>query len=106
MALNIHWSEKVSNAIVFDNLRKPSVKIAERRLKLAGHLARHDDLLANQVLFWSPQHGYRGRGRPHLTYLDMLQRDTGLYDSQEIKNLMLDRKVWRDVITARTKEPT
>ena len=106
MALNIHWSEKVSNAIVFGNLRKPSVKIAERRLKLAGHLARHDDLLANQVLFWSPQHGYRGRGRPHLTYLDMLQRDTGLYDSQEIKNLMLDRKVWRDVITARTKEPT
>ena len=106
MALNIHWSEKVSNTVVFGNLRKPSVKIAERRLKLAGHLARHDDLLAHQVLFWTPQHGYRGRGRPHLTYLDMLQRDTGLNDSQEIMNVMLDRQVWRGVIAARTKEPT
>ena len=106
MALNIHWSERVSNTVVFGNLRKPSVKIAERRLKLAGHLARHDDLLAHQVLFWTPQHGYRGRGRPHLTYLDMLKRDTGLNDSQEIRNVMLDRQVWRGVIAARTKEPT
>ncbi len=106
MALDIKWSDRVSNDVVFGSIPKPSVQIAVRRMRLAGHIARHDDLLANQVLFWEPQHGYRGPGRPHLTYMDMLKRDTKLPCSREIQNVILDRQVWRGYITARTKEPT
>jgi hypothetical protein len=35
--------------------------------------------------------------RPHLTYVDILRRDTlGLDNSEEIGNHMLDRKIWRE----------
>ena len=105
MALNIHWSERQTNAAVYGNLQRVSDKIATRRMKLAGHLARHDDLLAHQLLLWEPQHGHRGRGRPHLTYVDILRRDTGLSDSGEIKQLMLNRQLWRQIIAARTRKP-
>ena len=59
MALNIHWQQMISNVDLFGNIPKPSVMIANRRMRMAGHIARHDDLLANQLLFWDPQHGYR-----------------------------------------------
>ena len=106
MALNINWQQKMSNTDVFGTIPMPSVMIANRRMRLAGHIARHDDLLANDLLFWEPQHGHRGRGRPHLTYIDMLKKDTSLSSVDEIRAVMLDREVWRGVVAARTKKPT
>ena len=75
-------------------------------MRLSGHVARHDDLLANQLLFWDPQHGYKRPGRPHLTFLDMLKKDTSLSCVGEIRSAMLDRDVWRGIVAARTKKPT
>ena len=74
-------------------------------MKLTGHISRHDNLLAHKLLFWDPKHGQRGRGRPQLTFLDMLQRDTGLESISEIETLMLDRHEWRCTIAARTLKP-
>ena len=106
MALNISWKERIRNVDVFGNIPMPSVMIANRRMRMAGHIARHEDLLANKLLFWEPQHGHRGRGRPHLNYIDMLKRDTSLSSTDEIRTMMLDRDVWRGVVAARTKKPT
>ena len=106
MSLNIHWQQMISNVDLFGNIPKPSVMIANRRMRMAGHIARHDDLLANQLLSWDQQHGYRGPGRPHLTFIDMLKKDTSLSSVDEIRGVMLDRDVWRGVVAARTKKPT
>ena len=54
MALNIKWSDRVSNVDVFDTIPKP----------------RLDDILAHHVLFWEPRHGRRGPRRPRLTFLN------------------------------------
>ena len=105
MKLNISWTERQTNAMVFCRLIRALDMIAQRRIRLAGHSARHEDILTHQLVHWEPQHGYRRRGRPHLTYVDILQRDTGLGDSKEINKLMLDRKIWREAIAARTLEP-
>ena len=106
MALNINWKQRISNADVFGSIPMPSVMIASRRLRLAGHIARHEDLLANKLLFWDPQHGHRGRGRPYLTYMDVLKKDTNLSSVDEIRTVMLERDVWRGVVADRTKKPT
>lgn len=74
-------------------------------MKLAGHIQRHSDLIAHNVLLWEPNHGYRGRGRPKITFVDNLRSDTGLTDTGEIKQLMSDRLVWRQSIGARTLKP-
>ena len=102
MALDISLKERQTNAVVYGRLIRASDKIAQRRMRLAGHLARHEEILAHQLLLWEPLHGHRRRGRPHLTYVDVLKSDTGLDDSKEINKLMLDRQIWRRTIAART----
>ncbi|MCP4493068.1 MAG: hypothetical protein GY820_38085 [Gammaproteobacteria bacterium] len=97
MALNIDWKDMVSNAIVYGNLPRVTDRIQERRMRLAGHISRHEDLVAHQLLFWDPKHGHRGPGRPHLTYIDMLKRDTNLDEVAEIESLMAGRVLWHGV---------
>ena len=45
-------------------------------------------------------------GRPYLTFIDMLKKDTSFSSVDEIRTVMLDRDVWRGVVAARTKKPT
>ena len=51
MALNIDWKERQTNAKIYGHLIRESDNIAERRMRLAGHLARHEELLSHQILF-------------------------------------------------------
>ena len=80
-------------------------KIRGRRLELAGHLYRHrDEEVGGEVLFWSPTHGQRPKGRPSLTYIDQLVQDTG-HSEADICSLMSDRKLWRGVVKDRRNQP-
>ena len=67
---------------------KVSSKMQERRMKLAWHIWRHNDLVAHSVLFWDPKHSYRSPGRPKKTYFDTLCDDTGLRDAAEMQRLI------------------
>ena len=91
MALGINWWDKVSNEEVFQNVPRVSETVRTRRLRLAGHIQRHEELTAHQLLFWEPDRGSRGRGRPKKTYINQLREDTGLPDDGEIMRLMEDR---------------
>ena len=73
---------RITNAELYGNLSKVSYKVAQRRLRLAGHVQRHPELTLHSVLLWEPLHGRAQRGRPHLTYVDTLgvfylPRDSG-----------------------------
>ena len=46
------------------------MKIQQRRMRLAGHIHRHPELVANRLLRWEPNHGVMSRGRPAMTYED------------------------------------
>ena len=99
MALGVNqWRDRVSNQALYNGLPKVTSKIAQRRLRLAGHAQRHPELTLHKLVLWDPQHGHANRGRPHLTFLDNLMEDTGLKSVEEIAQLMEDRKLWRTVI--------
>ena len=87
MALNIDWRLHLTNREVYGTLPRATMKIQERRMRLAGHIHRHPELVAHDVLLWEPNHGTRGRGRPALTYVDSLRTDTGLTDVGEMEDL-------------------
>ncbi|KAL5259157.1 hypothetical protein ACHWQZ_G009571 [Mnemiopsis leidyi] len=84
MALNIRWPNIIINADLFGSIPFWQHSNAKNAVS-CSHIARHDDILADSVLFWDPNQGHRRPGRPHLTYVDMLRRDTGLNCPEEIR---------------------
>ena len=59
---------------------------------------RHPELTASEMILWEPTHGKKARGRPQMTYIDTLKRDSGLSSTAEIRTLMMDRDQWRAAI--------
>ena len=102
-AFDIHWSDRVTNEILYGKLPKLSDKIAARRLRLAGHCQRHPELGAHRLILWEPTHGQRGRGRPKMTYVDQLKSDTGATTTGELAAMMNDRNVWRRTVDSRLR---
>ena len=105
MALNVDWRSHKTNREVYGHLPRATMKIQERRMRLAGHVHRHPELVANRLLLWEPTQGGRSRGRPCKTFVDNLRDDTGLTNTGEIAGLMADRLLWRQRIDTRTLKP-
>ena len=78
MAYNVSWKDKITNEELYNGLPKISSKVAERRLKLAGHCVRHPEEEASKLVLWEPDRGVRNVGRRAVTYIDNLKKDTGL----------------------------
>ena len=95
MALNISWKTKTSNVDLYQKLTPVSQTIRERRLRLSGHLVRHNEELAHNLVLWEPTGGRRNRGRQPVSYTDVLKQDTGLESIDELKTAMLDRNDWK-----------
>ena len=104
-AMNIHWSSKTTNKELYGKLPAVSDKIASRRLQLAGHCQRHPELAAHRLILWEPTHGHRRRGRPAMTFVDTLKRDTGASETSELATLMADRRVWKNHVKTRLRSP-
>ena len=101
MALNKNqWQLRMTNGTLYGIGGLPilSTKIAERRLRLAGHAQRHPELTLHKVLLWEPTHGQSKRGRPLKTFVDVLRQDTGLSDVKEIASVMEERDAWRKLV--------
>ena len=71
----------------------------DRRLRLAGHCYRHSSEVSSNLVLWRPNRGSRARGRPTTSYIDTIERDTGLEEA-ELGRSMCDRLRWK-VIVAR-----
>ena len=77
----------MTNSEVYVRLFRVTETIRGGRLRLAGYVECHEELIARDLLFWDPKHGSRGRGRAKTTYVDVLRRDTGLESQAEIQRL-------------------
>ena len=93
------WKDHISNSVLYGELPKVTDKIKQRRLKLVGHCQRHEEEIAHSLVFWTPTHGKRKRGKPALSYIKQLEMDTEL-SVEEMKTLTGDRRAWR-ILTGR-----
>ena len=98
MALGVTWMDHVRNLDLYGDLPPVTNKIRERRMRLAGHCVRHPELEASKLTLWEPTHGKARRGKKRTTFVDMLRRDCSADNTAELKNLMMDRTVWRTTI--------
>ena len=96
-AQNVHWSQRMTNVDLYMNTPPISDTINFRKLQLAGHVCRHKEELANELLFWEPVRGKNRVGRSPKTYVDILREETDL-SVDELKRLMSDRVGWSGFI--------
>ena len=98
MALNVSWKSHLTNDQVYKDLPRVSVKVQQRRMRLAGHCIRHSDEEANKLVLWQPTDGKPSRGRRRITYLDNLLEDTGMDNAPELRSIMENRECWRKCV--------
>ena len=67
-------------------------------MRFAGHRWRAKQRLAGDLLLWSPNHGKRRVGRPAITYIDQLCRDTECLP-KDLPALLQDLDGWNDGLT-------
>ena len=96
-ALNVDWSDHVTNVVLYAGLPKLSNKLRERRLGIAGHCVRHVEEAAHHTILWEPTHGDSRRGAPYMNYVTLLKQDTGYDNTHEIRTAMLCRDTWSGV---------
>ena len=97
MSLGVSWKQKLTNEELYQELPKVTNKIAERRLKLAGHCIRHPEISASTLVLWQPKRGAPRPGRPAVTYVDNLCSDLEVEEADEIRTAMHNRAQWREL---------
>ena len=98
-ALNVHWFQRVTNEKIYNDLPKITETIRYRRLKFSGHIWRHDEEIAHNLLFWMPTNRKNKRGRSQETYINQFIEDAGL-QMKELKTLMANREEWKPFINS------
>jgi len=99
-ALNISWKRHMTNKQLYGGMPYISKVIRNRRLALAGHVMRHEEV-ANMVLLWQPD-AKRRSGRPTLTLKKLIEDDAGLMGNDLIAT-MLDRSAWKNFMMSPTR---
>ena len=100
MVQNISWQSHTTNEVLYGRVPKVSQTIAKRRLELAGHCIRHPEEIAHNLVLWKPTHGQQNAGGQNLDFIDSLYKDTGLTTTQELRDAMNNRDVWRHFISS------
>ena len=100
MALDISWQEHLTNNQLYGKMERVTTKIKVRRLRMAGHCVRHPELAVNPLVLWEPTHGRAARGRTRLTYTELMKRETGCTNTEELRTAMTNRDVWRGLINS------
>ena len=98
------WRDHIRNEILYGKLPKISAKIRWRRLKLTGHCQRHPEESVHHLTLWIPKRVNRKRGKPATSFIQQLERDTGV-GIEDLKTQMIDRDVWRGVVGRRDELP-
>ena len=97
---NISWEDRRTNDSVLEELglqRSFLNEIKRRRLKYVGHAVRNPRTDLMSTVLQGKVEGKRGRGRPAMTYIDNIKKDSGLSLSQIVRRSE-DRDDWRSVV--------
>ena len=62
--LNVHWSQRVTNKKLYNDLPKITETIRYCRLKFSWHIWRHYEEIGHNMLFWVPTNGKSYRKWP------------------------------------------
>ena len=74
------------------SLQNVNTKIRERRMRIAGHLRRHNEELASKDLLGQQDRGQINRGRRRDTYIDTLLQNNTWVENTYVGRRLLENK--------------
>lgn len=89
------WIEKKSNEVLLEEIKeKRSLmqRIMKRKIKLIGHLLRHNTFITN--IIEGKMEGRRPRGRPRKMYFEDIFETMRCATYHQLKEAALDRHIW------------
>lgn len=89
---NISWQQHATIQQIYGNLPRITSVVRQRRLKLAGHVSRHNEP-AGKLITWLPD-APRRVGRPYVTLKLIIEEETGLA-GKDLLTVMSDRQKWK-----------
>ena len=104
MILNVYWSQKVTDEVLYGAIEKIYTKSRRRFLKFSGHFLLRDDEVVSDIVLWEPNHVTRRRGMPPESYIRNIERETDILASEK-KVAMMNRGVWRTFTVRETIFP-
>ena len=90
---NMSWRQHHTIKQIYGNLPRITSIVRQRRLKLAGHVSRHNEP-AGKLIIWRPD-APRRIGRPYVTLKSIIEEETGLA-GKDLLTAMSDRKRWKE----------
>ena len=96
-----HWSEHITNDVVYNGLMKLSDTIRKCRLQFAGHCIREGNQVVSKLVLWEADGSVRVGGSNITTYqkrilndINTVQRDKA-YKFEDIIPLAMNRDLWK-----------
>lgn len=89
------WIEKKSNVMLLEEIQERRYlmkSIEKRKIKLVGHIIRHNNFINN--IFEGKIQGKIPRGRPRKKYFDDIQKSMNCATFEEMKRAAADREHW------------
>jgi len=108
--LGYHWSDHVTNAVLYQDMSKVSKRLLERKLRFTGHCLRTKDQPISDLLFWDYSNISWGRcskgagARPNYAKRLLSECSSIVRSDVELAKLMNDRDEWRDRIAYIVRE--
>ena len=87
----------MTNEELYGTMMWVTNKIQERRMRFAGNNIRQAGIPLSKLIFWEPTHGRASRGRPALSYVEVLKSDACVTDTEDLTACMKERAEWRDI---------
>ena len=91
--LNKSWRQHSRKQQLYNHLPPITKTIKVRRTRHVGHSWRSNDELVNNILLWTPSHGWPQVGQPARTYTQQLYADTGS-SLEDLPGVMDNRDGW------------
>jgi hypothetical protein len=106
-ALNIKWTDRITNKEVYGSLKPVSIRLMERRLIFIGHCWRSNESakqFVSDLLFWKSQQ--KGKTGNRSNFIKIFLENIGLPNDksnltasiERAKDLLADRKKWKDTV--------
>ena len=75
---NVALQKRFINEVRYAGLPRISTTIRERRFWFSGHCCGSKNEVVSDSVLWEPKHGKRRVGGQILTFVDLLEADTGV----------------------------